>query len=321
MAAEAGRRGRSPGRCGEIVAARQPQHRPGNSSTASITCQIADKDNTRQTVGSHNGCEIDQVLRPELGLSGRAGPDPATTDNVKKALASLWKYNFTPDVGPVPQAHPAGRWYAMAGEGGPADVLLAQGRRRPASATGFDYYFNECMTGFEYQVAGHMIWEGLVQEGLAVDAGHPRPLSRLAAQPLERGRVRRPLRPGDGQLRRVPGGLRLRVSRPEGHLAFAPASAPEDFRAAFTTAEGWGTFRQKRDGRSQRDCIEVKWGKLRLRTLAFTPPEQNRPEKVTVAMGGKAVPSTYAMDGQRVVVTLAEEIVVEAGQTLEIEIA
>ena len=29
-------------------------------------------------------------------------------------------------------------------------------------------YFNECMSGFEYQVAGHMIWEGMQKEGLAV---------------------------------------------------------------------------------------------------------------------------------------------------------
>jgi len=27
--------------------------------------------------------------------------------------------------------------------------------------------FNECMNGFEYQAAGHMIAEGLVMEGLA----------------------------------------------------------------------------------------------------------------------------------------------------------
>ena len=39
-------------------------------------------------------------------------------------------------------------------------------------------YFNECMNGFEYQVAGHMLWEGMVTEGLAVtravhDRYHP----------------------------------------------------------------------------------------------------------------------------------------------------
>ena len=74
---------------------------------------------------------------------------------------------------------------------------------------GFDFYFNECMNGFEYQVAGHMLWEGMVQEG----PGHRRGRSTTAITPrgatLERGRVRRPLRPLDGQLRRVPGRLRL----------------------------------------------------------------------------------------------------------------
>jgi hypothetical protein len=29
-------------------------------------------------------------------------------------------------------------------------------------------YFNECMNGFEYQVAGHLIAEGMLLEGLAV---------------------------------------------------------------------------------------------------------------------------------------------------------
>ena len=29
---------------------------------------------------------------------------------------------------------------------------------------------------------------------------------------------------------------------PKGHLAFAPRLTPEDFRAAFTAAEGWGRF-------------------------------------------------------------------------------
>ena len=96
----------------------------------------------------------------------------------------------------------------MAGEGG---LLMCSWPKGDAARVqqGCDFYFNECMTGFEYQVAGHMIWEGMVQEGLAIDARHPRPLPRLAAQSVERGRVRRPLRPGDGQLRRVPGGLRL----------------------------------------------------------------------------------------------------------------
>ena len=33
---------------------------------------------------------------------------------------------------------------------------------------------------------------------------------------------------------------------PKGHLGFAPRIHPEDFRAAFTAAEGWGLYRQRR---------------------------------------------------------------------------
>ena len=70
-------------------------------------------------IGSGYGCEIDQVFGQswawQVGL-GRVLPAPDT----RKALESLWRYNFTPDVGPLPQACPiqAGRWYAMPGEGG-----------------------------------------------------------------------------------------------------------------------------------------------------------------------------------------------------------
>ena len=60
--------------------------------------QIADKEHVK-TVGSHNGCEIDQMFGQswahQVGL-GRILEE----DHVKKALRSLWRYNFTPDVGP-----------------------------------------------------------------------------------------------------------------------------------------------------------------------------------------------------------------------------
>ena len=96
---------------------------------------------------------------------------------VKNALQSLWRYNFTPDVGPFRKAHNPGRWYAMAGEGGLLMCSWPKGEACPGRE-GFDFYFNECMTGFEYQVAGHMLWEGMVMEGLAIaraihDRYHP----------------------------------------------------------------------------------------------------------------------------------------------------
>ena len=73
--------------------------------------------NHPETINSGTGCEIDQVLGQswawQVGL-GRVLPEKET----KSALQSLWRYNFTPDVGPYREANKPGRWYAMPGEAG-----------------------------------------------------------------------------------------------------------------------------------------------------------------------------------------------------------
>jgi uncharacterized protein (DUF608 family) len=276
---------------------------------------IPDKDHAK-TVGSHNGCEIDQVFGQswawQVGL-GRI----LSEENVKKALASLWKYNFTPDVGPWREKNKPGRWYAMAGEGG---LLMCSWPKGDAARvqTGFDYYFNECMTGFEYQAAGHMIWEGMVQEGLAVArAIHDR-------YHASRRNPWNEVECGDHYARAMASyGVYLAACGyeyhgPKGRLAFAPRLAPEDFRAAFTTAEGWGTFSQKREGQTQRAGIDLKCGRLRLKTLALAPADGAKPTKVSVTVDGKAAPATLKLDAGRATIALAQEATIQAGQKIEV---
>jgi uncharacterized protein (DUF608 family) len=131
--------------------------------------------------GSGIGCHIDQVYGQgwahQLGLE-RVLP----RDKTQTALKSLWRYNFTPDVGPYREEYQTGRWYAMPGEAGLIMCTFPKGGERESRGDkpthGFAGYFNECMNGFEYQAAGHMIAEGLVQQGLAVtravhDRYHP----------------------------------------------------------------------------------------------------------------------------------------------------
>ncbi len=68
-------------------------------------------------INSGTGRYMDQVLGQswtwQVGL-GRVLPEKETVS----ALRSLWRYNFTPDVGPYRQRYRPGRWYAMPGEGG-----------------------------------------------------------------------------------------------------------------------------------------------------------------------------------------------------------
>ena len=83
-------------------------------------------------------------------------------------------------------------------------------------------------------------------------------------------------------------------------------------------AEGWGTFRQRRDGDEQREIIELNWGKLRSRSLAFMVPKNIVPKNVRVA----AKPAfRHRVHGETLIIELADDDVLEAGQKLEIIIA
>ncbi len=279
--------------------------------------QIPDMDHVR-SVGSHNGCEIDQVFGQswafQVGL-GRILPEV----NVKKALASLWKYNFAPDVGPFRNAHKPGRWYAMAGEAGLIMCTWPQGEAARLQQ-GFDYYFNECMNGFEYQAAGHMIWEGMVQEGLAVTrAIHDRyhPSRRNPWNEVECGDHYARSMASYGVFLAACG---YEYHGPKRHLAFAPRLSPENFRAAFTTAEGWGTFSQKDKAGRRKAVVAVRWGKLALKTLGLLPVAGAKPTAATVTLAGKRVESQLTVAGGRATIEFGAEVTVGAGQELTVEL-
>ncbi len=279
---------------------------------------LPDKEHLK-SVGSHNGCEIDQVFGQswahQVGL-GRV----LSEAHVKQALQSLWKYNFTPDVGPFRKAHPPGRWYAMAGEAGLLMCSWPQGEAARVQQ-GFDFYFNECMTGFEYQVAGHMVREGMVMEGLAIArAIHDRyhPSRRNPWNEVECGDHYARAMASYGVFLAACG---YEYHGPKGHLGFSPRLTPDNFRAALTTAEGWGTFSQTRTGAVQTDAIELRWGKLRLRSLAFAVPKNGKPQSVRVKVGSAEVKAKHEAADGRVTITLAAEVTLQAGDKIEVTIA
>jgi non-lysosomal glucosylceramidase len=163
-----------------------------------------------------------------------------------------------------------------------------------------------------------MIWEGMVKEGLAITrAIHDR-------YHASRRNPWNDVECGDHYARAMASyGVFLAACGyeyhgPKGHLAFAPRLSPEDFRAAFTAAEGWGTFTQKHGNGFQRERIAVKWGRLRLRTLAFALGQDVNPNRAKVTLAGKPVEAAIAPTGRRVRVSLNADAIIEAGQSLEI---
>ncbi len=272
-------------------------------------------------INSGTGCHIDQLLGQswawQVGL-GRIVPENET----RTALRSLWRYNFSPDVGPYRAVNKPGRWYAMPGEAGLLmttfprtdwDYAKAGGDQRQASLTG---YFNECMNGFEYQVAGHMMWEGLVLEGLAITrAVHDRyaPLRRNPWNEVECGDHYARSMASYGVYLAACG---FEYHGPQGHLGFSPRLTPDDFRAAFTAAEGWGTFSQKAESTGWTARVELKWGALRLKTISVDAPAG----KVTAQVAGRARPLVASSTPGRPRFSFGEELILQAGETLVLRV-
>ncbi len=269
-----------------------------------------------KTVGSYDGCEIDQVLGDswawQVGL-GRI----LSESHVKSALRSLWRYNFTPDVGTYRVAYPAGRWYAAAGEAGLLMCTWPRGEAKRVKE-GYDYYFNECMTGFEYQVAWHCIGEGMLLEGLAIArAIHDR-------YHASRRNPWNEVECGDHYARAMAAyGVYLAACGfehhgPQGHIGFTPRLNPEDFRCAFTSAEGWGTFDQQAGSKRHRAKVIIRMGKLRLRSLALGLVGDCSPRKVVVVMARKRLGAVFQLKDGKALIRFDQAVVLEEGEMLTV---
>ncbi|MBK8979868.1 MAG: hypothetical protein IPM29_28555 [Planctomycetes bacterium] len=307
-------------RCGSLLAAGRRAMEALFDPERGFFVQVEDPDHT-DAIGVGKGCYIDQVIGQgwahQVGL-GRLWDAELT----RRALRALWIHNFAPDVGPVRASRPEhvrGRPYALAGDAGLLMCTWPLGGRRADWERHWQFgYFNECMSGFEHQVAGHMIAEGLLTEGLAIErAIHDRyrPELRNPFNEIECSDHYARAMASHGVFLAACG---FEYDGPAGRIGFAPRLSPERFRAAFTAAEGWGSFAQRREPGLQTAAIDVRHGRLRLCAVSLEVPGPVR--RVAVRQSDAELPAAVDQDGPRATVSLARDVAIEPGRPLEIEL-
>lgn len=258
-----------------------------------------------------DGCLSDQLFGQtwaHLSNLGYIYPE----DKVKKALTSVWKYNWTPDVAIQNNVHKPERTYASTGEAG---LLIATWPKSKHMGEDGVRYRDEVWTGIEYQVATNMIYEGMIDEGLSlVKAVHDR-YDGTKHNPWNE------IECGDHYARALASwGVLLALQDlqydgPAGSLSFAPKVKKENFKSFFTAAEGWGNLEQKTTSTEQRSSVSIGYGNLRVKSLTVEVP--GNVKKVVLKTADKSIPVTWTQKGKQLKLNF-EEVNLKKGETISL---
>jgi uncharacterized protein (DUF608 family) len=259
------------------------------------------------------GCLSDQLLGAWMATV--AGLDTGwSAEHMRKTLQSIYRYNFRNSFYDHPNTQ---RIYAINDEKG---LLLCSWPKGGRPALPFPYS-DEVWTGIEFQVAGHMIYEGLVEEGLAIVKGVVDRYDGARRNPwneVECGHHYARALASWSVLLALSG---YHYSAKDQSLAFAPALNANDFRCFFAAGSGWGAFSQKVHEGSMAVRLEAHHGEVRLRHLRL----KNETGASAVSLAASAGPDGKPMAGHRlegkgkdVHVEFTDPVVIAAGSAISL---
>jgi non-lysosomal glucosylceramidase len=231
--------------------------------------KLADVDAVRYQYGT--GVLSDQLFGQYLAhVTGLGHVLPA--QHVKSAIESVFRYNFREDLS---RHHSVQRTYALGDEAG---LLLCSWPRGGRPRIPF-VYSDEVWTGIEYQVAAHLIFEGLVEQGLtvvrAVRARHDG-IRRNPWNEVECGNHYARSLASWSVLIALSG---AQYDAPARSLDFSPA-VDDPLESFFSTGSGWG--RVSIDGGTL--TLALDWGSLELDRLTLRGESVNR-ERIALSAG------------------------------------
>ena len=171
-----------------------------------------------------------------------------------------------------------------------AGSSCAAGRRVGRPARPF-YFCDEVWTGVEYQVAAHLIYEGLVDEGLEIVRAVRARYDGYRRSPWNEAEC------GNHYARSLASwalllacsGFRYDARRQA--IGFAPRSTADPFRCFFSTGTGWGDFSLEERGAE----LAVRHGSIRLSQISV-PSRAGAPIRTVTKNGDRVAARIEAGD-------------------------
>lgn len=244
-----------------------------------------------------NGSSVDQVIGQwHANLCGLG--DVFDHGQVVSALRSIYRYNYKKSFR---EEFNAARVYCYNDDGGVKVCAWPPEARQPAIPI---TYSNEVFCGMEYQVASHMIQEGLLEQGFEIVESVRKRFDGVKRNPWNEFECGSNYARSMASFALVPSICGYVCDLYRKKLRFAPKWLEKPLRALWSNSQGWGEYRH--DGLENR--IDVLYGTQTL--LALELPVQGQTPHVL--LNGQRIPAEQ--DGETV--RFAQPLSLKAGDTL-----
>jgi hypothetical protein len=260
-----------------------------------------------------DACLVDQLLGQCLAHVAGLGY-LVDEEHVRKTLKSIFKYNYKPNLG---EHSGLERTFALNDE---AAVLIGSYPHGSRPEIPFPY-FGEVMTGFEHQLAAHMIYEGMLTEALTVVESNRRRYDGERRNPWNEAECGHHYARAMASWASVVAWSGFRYSAPERELTLMPRTRRQAFRCFWSVPSGWGSFTHTLKPQGQGVKVQVAEGSLAVASLAVNGLTKGPFKTASARLGTEVLQANLKQEAQRRVVALERGVAVTPEHPLEIALA
>jgi non-lysosomal glucosylceramidase len=252
-----------------------------------------------------DGCLLDQLMGQYLAEVAGLGPlvDPG---HVRKALQSIYEYNYKRQL----YNHECvQRVFALNDEAALVICDYGTGKRPEIPFP----YFAEVFTGIEYQAAAHMIYAGMVREGVECIENTRRRYDGERRNPWDEAECGHHYARAMSAWSAVLALSGFRYHGAEQSAVITPHVNAAKFSCFWSAAPAWGTFTQGAANGRRRVALSVAEGNLPLRSVALAPGAAT---SSSATLAGRTVAHELRRSDSALSLVFREQITIRPGEEL-----
>lgn len=232
--------------------------------------------------------------------------------HVRQTLKSIFKYNYRANLS---EHEAVQRIYALNDDAGVLVASYPSGNRPEIPFP----YFAEVWSGLEYQLAAHLLFEGMPAEALTVVESVRRRHDGERRNPWDEPEC------GHHYARAMSSWALLlalngfHYSAVARELTLQPFARSTAFRGFWTVPSGWGNFSRAAGAAIERTSIQPVEGGITIERMVLADKAKLPRSKVSVRLGRESVSVTEREDGKRLIIAFGQAVHVTRERPLTVE--